>query len=204
MTEEKRDLQADLAICEEATEGPWALTFDLRLIPNKPTMPGKSLLKLYSNQIFVVTARTGWPHAIRRAMEAEACVVELISDNAMLHAKNDVLTKNVHKERDFVWDNFYKKAKYNAPLDPNNLITIANTFKSERITAETTMAAMLAVVQAAIEFRAECHRVGESLAGQAAKRKTVVVTTDDQDKLSALGQALDAALSAYQGGVTNA
>jgi len=80
--EEKRDLAADLAICEAATPGPWIrrAEFD-RAIAKEYTLDdvvsaeGDDMCHVViepSNERFIIEAREGWPHAIQRAMAAEA------------------------------------------------------------------------------------------------------------------------------------
>lgn len=86
--ENKRDLAADLAICEAATVGPWAWADgkreynDLgrvtspegdvcnfgnyaRYYPTAGEEPSKA------DATFIAEARTGWPRAIERALAAE-------------------------------------------------------------------------------------------------------------------------------------
>lgn len=80
---EKRDLEKDLAICEAATPPPW------KADGKELWHVGKSYDDLNDPHIyigkvadwceqckadlrFLAEAREGWPHAIRRAMEAEA------------------------------------------------------------------------------------------------------------------------------------
>lgn len=60
MTQQARDLVADLAICEAATLGPWmASELD------------KGVLIVRDSAEFIAQAREGWPYAIRRAQQAE-------------------------------------------------------------------------------------------------------------------------------------
>lgn len=82
-TETKRDLAADLALCEAATPGPWFVgggpANEIRQ-PNGSrrrritTPPDADGIKDAS---FIAQAREGWPHVIRRAIEAEAEVAKL-------------------------------------------------------------------------------------------------------------------------------
>lgn len=96
-----RDLQRDLEICERATPGPWIANVD---VGDKrydghdefiwgPKGPGYGTIAEIgtfdrNNQIndarFIAAARTGWPHAIRRAIEAEKRVAELEAENERL------------------------------------------------------------------------------------------------------------------------
>jgi len=73
-----RDLEADLAICEAATPGPWMdhKEHDLwREVRANHSMIADCLTD--SDARFIAEAREGWPHAIRRALAAEARVAEL-------------------------------------------------------------------------------------------------------------------------------
>lgn len=70
----QRDLKADLELCNKATPGPWVFN-------------GISVLGAHGLLIartpndadaeFIAQAREGWPHAIDRAMRAEAEVEQL-------------------------------------------------------------------------------------------------------------------------------
>jgi hypothetical protein len=70
----KRDLKADLELCNKATPGSWVFN-------------GISVLGAHGLLIartpndadaeFIAQAREGWPHAIERAIKAEALVQEL-------------------------------------------------------------------------------------------------------------------------------
>ena len=83
-----RNLKVDLEICNRASKAPW------RVVTNKhPTTSGNSWgwvegtrenwcwsndnKKSYADARFIAQAREGWPHAIERAMKAEALVLEL-------------------------------------------------------------------------------------------------------------------------------
>lgn len=59
-----RDLEADLAICEAATSGPWENEANIR---------------------FAAEAREGWPYAIRRALAAEEEIDRLRNEISMLY-----------------------------------------------------------------------------------------------------------------------
>ncbi|WP_010494985.1 hypothetical protein [Paenibacillus elgii] len=83
MNEIKRDLAADLRICDAATAGPWRRSGDKwgDLVVYSPEMRGfhnngGEIAELDGDQMknatFVAEARTGWPHAIKRALDAEA------------------------------------------------------------------------------------------------------------------------------------
>lgn len=81
----KRDLHADLAVCEAATAGPWAVDKGLSVYHGEsggticdvgdPYPRGKN--RPSENMRFIAEARTGWPHAIERALAAEAENAEL-------------------------------------------------------------------------------------------------------------------------------
>lgn len=76
-TETKRDLHADLAICNAATGGWWKVGGGKFGETNVYTYPGghKVVSDIdYDKQAdaaFIAEARTGWPHAIERAIRAE-------------------------------------------------------------------------------------------------------------------------------------
>lgn len=86
MTTDKRDLHADLAICNAATPGPWALDYDYEdrrhcvEAVNVPSWGGGVIVADCAEEAdarFIAEARAGWPHAIGRAMAAEAEVDRL-------------------------------------------------------------------------------------------------------------------------------
>ena len=70
MTETKRNLQADLELCERATQGPWKFFENSSIITNETDVWICEVLCNNDKQ-FIAEAREGWPHAIRRALEAE-------------------------------------------------------------------------------------------------------------------------------------
>jgi len=88
-----RDLEADLAICEAATPGPWMFCeyehtrrdgtyWHIRAgsgFFDDCSFQGFELASYMSSSDarFIAEARTGWPYAIRRALEAEAEVDRL-------------------------------------------------------------------------------------------------------------------------------
>lgn len=114
MTDEKRNLVADLAICEAATPGPWRAYYAERDCDwecgHRATDPpckvsdcgylrqwepadvsGPFVIECdgfnglsNENAAFIAAAREGWPHAIRRALAAEARVAELEAEVARL------------------------------------------------------------------------------------------------------------------------
>lgn len=74
---------ADLAICEAAPPGPWLVDENAA---NQIRQPNGSKRRRVTtppdadgirDTLFTATARDGWPHAIRRAMAAEAEVERL-------------------------------------------------------------------------------------------------------------------------------
>jgi len=82
-----RDLEADLAICEAATPGPWKYApcgcsptcdnADLSLISDEGWVS-------LDDARFITEAREGWPYAIRRALAAEAEIDRLRDEIRML------------------------------------------------------------------------------------------------------------------------
>ncbi len=83
-TEIKRDLLADMVICDAATEGPWKYGGDKwgDLEVYSPSQRGfhnngGCIAEIdepdeIANAVFITEAREGWPDAIRRALAAEA------------------------------------------------------------------------------------------------------------------------------------
>lgn len=99
MTETKRDLRADLAICSAATSGPWYYLAGCIYEPDGRYLfsedEGAGSTEDFS---FVAEARTGWPIAIERAISAEKenemlweCAYEMLGNVAVLDAENDGL-----------------------------------------------------------------------------------------------------------------
>ena len=69
---EKRDLKADLELCKQ-------LESDWEKVGNRPWLTEE----LYVD--FAHVAREGWPHAIERAMKAEALARELAKKMELMH-----------------------------------------------------------------------------------------------------------------------
>jgi len=90
-TETKRDLSADLALCNAATPGPWhaqetgdvwqlfgGLHGNMQLV--KAPKHGTNYAEYWPEEAdakFIAESREGWPESIRRAIAAEAEVVRL-------------------------------------------------------------------------------------------------------------------------------
>ncbi|MGG4453163.1 hypothetical protein [Brevibacillus porteri] len=75
----KRDLHADLAACDAATTGPW-LYDNGDIVSVSLEYESVEIYNPYNgakDARFVAEARTGWPHAIERAIAAEAEVERL-------------------------------------------------------------------------------------------------------------------------------
>lgn len=100
-----RDLEADLKLCEAATEGPWTvfdsddtmcMTYIGVCTDNKdpegtdgyehviaatllqePRYADHHSKQWYENANFIAAARTGWPETIRELMEARKRIAEL-------------------------------------------------------------------------------------------------------------------------------
>lgn len=104
ITETKRNLHADLAICNAATPGPWSTSsltegyviagedkFTTVATVIEYNDDGSEYLRLghhdcQDNQAFIAEAREGWPEAIRRALTAEAEVERLREKLAQIEA----------------------------------------------------------------------------------------------------------------------
>ncbi|NHN31190.1 hypothetical protein [Paenibacillus agricola] len=77
---ERRDLAADLQICDAATAGPWLrIEFDYTIIASDTESvinvggSDRAYCDISAEDItFIAEARTGWPHAIKRAIIAES------------------------------------------------------------------------------------------------------------------------------------
>lgn len=81
MTETKRDLHADLAICNAATAGPWKVgggKFGETNVYAGDTRVVRDIdYDKEADATFIAEARTAWHHAIERAISAEAEVERL-------------------------------------------------------------------------------------------------------------------------------
>jgi hypothetical protein len=77
----KRDLKADLELCNKATQGPWRheWTPDCSEV-YAPGVDKPIVLVGHDphDAEFIVQAREGWPHAIERAIKAEALAQKLL------------------------------------------------------------------------------------------------------------------------------
>lgn len=76
--ETKRDLHADLAICDAATAGEWKFNGNEVVVTSNPLV-GIAGAMGEEDCEFIAEARQGWPEAIRRAIAAEAEVERLRS-----------------------------------------------------------------------------------------------------------------------------
>lgn len=84
-TETKRDLSADLAVCNAATPGNWysgmigaepmAVWYNVIGGPKLRNIADD--IGVRENAQFIAEARTGWPHVIERAINAEAEVAQV-------------------------------------------------------------------------------------------------------------------------------
>jgi hypothetical protein len=94
-----RDLEKDKEICDRAMPGPWIRKY-VNNIEQAVTGRGicscgyqnngdvvKTALENANNMEFIADARKGWPHAIERAIKAEAEVERLQVENALLRAE---------------------------------------------------------------------------------------------------------------------
>ncbi|WP_178023068.1 hypothetical protein [uncultured Paenibacillus sp.] len=106
-TETKRDLAADLALCEAATPGPWFVgggpANEIRQ-PNGSrrrritTPPDADGIKDAS---FIAEAREGWPHAIRRAISAEDALKTAEAEVEFLRQQREYLEATPHHYRGY-------------------------------------------------------------------------------------------------------
>ncbi|TFE30809.1 hypothetical protein [Cohnella luojiensis] len=102
---EARDLDADLAICEAATRGPWMWTWNgLCLSPEGAVDSGDYVAWLQHSEgpndedrKFIADARAGWPYAIRRSQEAE-------QENDKLRDEINLLQEQLKQHRSHCFD----------------------------------------------------------------------------------------------------
>jgi hypothetical protein len=93
----KRDLTADLAICEASTPGPWVVDGNIASQIRQPNGSKRRRITLppdtdgITDAVFIAEARTGWPIAIKRALAAES---ERLTLNCRLY--------EVERERDYL------------------------------------------------------------------------------------------------------
>jgi len=89
-TDKMRDLYADLAICNAATPGPWAADKGYEQSERGnyvysqaegsvvcAEQDGTDCVLSNEDARFIAEARTGWPHAIERALAAERKLAEI-------------------------------------------------------------------------------------------------------------------------------
>lgn len=81
-TEIKRDLHADLAICNAAQSGPWKISGgkfgEMNIYAGELRIVSDIDYDMEAEATFITEARTGWPIAIERAISAEEQVGALI------------------------------------------------------------------------------------------------------------------------------
>ncbi|UYZ12185.1 hypothetical protein A6764_00035 [Brevibacillus sp. WF146] len=100
MSETKRDLNVDLAICNAATSGPWAADKGYEQSERGNYVYSQAdgsvvcaeqddtdCVLTDTDARFIAEARTGWPHAIERALAAEKRVAELEARLACIEEK---------------------------------------------------------------------------------------------------------------------
>ena len=78
--EVKRDLKDDLKFCDRATQGPWEHRYNSEFSEIYANNSNASVAIVGHNPHdaeFIAQAREGWPHAIERALKAEALNREL-------------------------------------------------------------------------------------------------------------------------------
>lgn len=84
----KRDLKADLELCNKATEGPWEHKYGpefSEIYANDSNTPLAVVGHNPHDANFIVHAREGWPHAIERAIKAEELNRELVETLKKAH-----------------------------------------------------------------------------------------------------------------------
>ncbi|WP_035295167.1 hypothetical protein [Brevibacillus thermoruber] len=96
-----RDLEADLAICEAATPGPYTIepcgcghsACNFVFIHKINYSDGRLLPE---DARFIAEARAGWPYTIRRALAAEAELLRVNVENRNLEAEVDRLRNEIN------------------------------------------------------------------------------------------------------------
>jgi hypothetical protein len=114
MTETKRDLNADLAICDADTSGPWRVDAgqrpfaELLVVDNDNRVMAEA--GVFDDANFIAEARTGWPAAIKRAIAAEAEVLAL-NTHAIDHLVNGLRKENRRLKAEVAeWKDAYTSA----------------------------------------------------------------------------------------------
>ena len=77
----KRDLKADLKFCDRAPQGPWRHEWNPDCSEIYAPGVDKPIILVGHDPYdadFIVQAREGWPHAIERALKAEALAQKLL------------------------------------------------------------------------------------------------------------------------------
>ena len=102
-----RDLQKDLELCQKATPGPWIAlpeacgpdgmevyqeeSMGCICIAGDPHPRGEN--RPTANMHFIAAAREGWPHAIDRALKAEAGVEKLRAEVERLRRREETILR---------------------------------------------------------------------------------------------------------------
>ena len=89
---ENRDLTKDLEICNRATPGPWLPGHLPDIEQDCEICKINAFYNKNVNREFIAQAREGWPHAIERAIKAEAEVERLQIENARYNRESDAKT----------------------------------------------------------------------------------------------------------------
>jgi len=94
-----RDLKADLEICNKATRGPWVYDKNDVDIWSQPDPWRVCSVGLYADMVFIAQAREGWPHAIGRAIKAEAEVELIKTEDEVARLKYELyaIEKNIKR-----------------------------------------------------------------------------------------------------------
>lgn len=116
----KRDLEKDLELCSKATPEPWGISKimgDTRVVSCDGYGECRGLITVMphtknwpdseDNAKFIAESREGWPHAIRRALEAEA-------KNQRLRDASERINKGLCSILDISMTAF----SYNAAIEP--------------------------------------------------------------------------------------
>lgn len=106
--DQARDLEADLAICEAATPGPWNWTWDGLCLSSEGAADSGDYVAWVqhtaggpndADRVLISEARGGWPYAIRRAMEAEAEIDRLRNELQIQQEQRAVSERLIYQEQ---------------------------------------------------------------------------------------------------------
>lgn len=132
-----RDLKADLEICNKATRGPWVFDeYDVDIWSQADPWRVANV-GLHTDMEFIAAAREGWPHAIERAIKAEAEV--------------ERLKEEAHQDIEWLYKEYVLEADVNLSQDAIDLKRKLRDMVCKELQAEN--ARLRKVVEAAREYK---------------------------------------------------